>query len=218
MAAKVAEAEAKASQAASIVWKEIGEAPGVIGMAAVNGKLFACTHKRLMVCDPAAVKVVWKTISDDFTGVVTMGAADKKLFTAGGGELYMSDDVNSSAAWKTIGHAWCVVGMAGVSGKIYAVVDTKQDVAIMVRDTVAANVPWNGTGCRPPVGTLAFTAVDGKFFAATKEGKIFVGDVTKPDVKWQPAGDAPDVTCLAGGDGKLFAATKSGKLLMGEGK
>ena len=147
------------------------------------------------------------------------------------------DVVETSADWQDDGHAWCLVGMAGASGKIYAIVDFQQPgtkATIMARDAVGTpeaiakanavaapgcdGLPWNTTDHRPPVGTLALTEVGGKFYVATREDELFVGDPTKPDVKWQQIGDAPGVTVLAGSDGKLFAATKSGKLLMGEVK
>jgi len=243
MAAKVAEAEEKASQAANIVWKEIGEAPGVVGMAAVGGKLYACTaNNKLQVCDSAAATVRWKTIGNAPGPVVAMGVAEGKLCVSlnarAGGRLLKRDAVETSADWHDDGHAWCLVGMAAMSGKIYALVDTKEpgtEPTIMAREAVATpeqlaklppaprgmeGLPWTAASVdrHPPIGSLAMTAVGGKFYVATQEDKLFVGDPTNPDVKWQPIGDAPDVTVLAGGDGKLFAATKSGKLLMAEGK
>ena len=80
--------------------------------------------------------------------------------------------------------------------------------------------PWTDATAdrRSPLGALAMTEVGGKFYVATKEDRLFVGNPTKPDVKWQEIGDAPGVTVLAGGDGWLFAATKSGKLLMAKVK
>ncbi|MEI8376548.1 MAG: FecR domain-containing protein [Planctomycetota bacterium] len=241
MAAKVAESEAKASQAANIIWKEIGAAPGVVGMAAVGGKLFAVTaDKKLQLCDPSAATVEWKPIGDAPGGVVAMGLAEGRLCVSlnarAAGRFLKRDAVETNAAWQDDGHAWCLVGIAGVPGKVYALMDTKEpgsEVGMMVRDSLATpevlaklppaargldGLPWTATDRRPPVGALAMTTVGGKFYVATKEDKLFVGDTNKSDVKWQPAGDAAGVTCLAGGNGKLFAATKDGKLLMGEGK
>ena len=62
------------------------------------------------------------------------------------------------------------------------------------------------------------TEVGGKYYVVTKEDALYVGDPTKPDVKWQQIGDAAGVTHLAGADGKLFASTKNGKLLMWQPK
>ena len=48
-------AEEPAAPKAEVVWQQIGEAPGVVGMAATGGKLFAATAaNKLHVCDPAA--------------------------------------------------------------------------------------------------------------------------------------------------------------------
>jgi hypothetical protein len=237
-------AEEKTSPKSEVAWKQIGEAKGVVGMAAVGGKLYACTaDKKLQVCDPAATTVEWKTIGDAPGPVVSMGVVEGVLFAStnarAGGRLSMREAVETSADWKDDGHAWCLVGMAGAAGKIYALVDTKEagsEPTIMAREAVGTpeaiakanavaapgcdGLPWTAATVdrRPPVGALALTEVGGKFYAATKEDKLFVGNPTKPDVKWEPIGDAAGVTCLAGGDGKLFAVTKSGKLLMWEPK
>jgi hypothetical protein len=230
--------EEKAAPKSDVVWKQIGETPGVVGMAAAGGNLFAITSDRkLQVCDPAASPLVWKEIGDAPGGVVAMGVADGKLFAStnvrSAGRLLTRGAVATEAAWEDVGHAWCLIGMAGAPGKIYALVDTKSpgsEVAIMTRDTVGTpeaiakanavaapgcdGLPWNATDRRPPLGAVAITSLGGKFYAANKEDMFFVGDPTKADVPWKAIGDAAGVTILAGGDGKLFAATKTGKLLM----
>lgn len=216
-----------------ITWKQIGEAPGVVAMAAAGKNLFAITSaKKLQVCDPATNPVVWKEVGDGPGGnVVAMGVSDGKLFAStdarSAGRLAVRDAVTTAAAWQDQGHAWCLLGMAGAKGKMYAIVDTKEpgsEASIMVRDnagTATTNaargldgIPWNGVDRRPPVGALAITETGGKYYIATKEDALFVGNPTKPDVKWQQIGDAAGVTILAGAEGKLFAATKTGKLLM----
>ena len=234
----IAGASARLS-AEEVAWKQIGQAPGVVGMAAVGGKLFACTaDKKLQVCDPTAATVQWKTIGNAPGPVVAMGVVEGKLCASlnarAAGRFLKRDAVETSADWQDEGHAWCLVGMAAASGKIYAIVDTKEagsEPTIMAREAVATpevlaklppaqrgldGLPWTAATVdrRPPLGALAMTEVGGKFYVATKEDKLFVGDPTKPDVKWREIGDAAGVTCLAGSDSKLFAATKSGKLLM----
>ena len=227
-----------AKSASDVAWKQIGEAPGVVGMAVAGGKLFAVTSgKKLLACDSSATKVEWQTIGDAPNGVVAMGAVEGKLYVSlnarAAGRLFSRDAITTNAAWENIGHAWCLVGMAGAPGKIYGLVDTKEigsEPTIMVRNIVATpedkaadaaaapgcdGNPWRGgTDRRPPVGALALTEVGGKYYVATKEDALFVGDVTKNDVPWKQIGDAAGVTILAGGDGKLFAVTKSGKLLV----
>ena len=231
--ASTASAEEKAAAKSEVVWKQIGEAPGVVAMAAVGKNLFAITSgKKLQVCEPATTPVVWKEIGDGPGGnVVAMGVSDGKLFAStdarSAGRLAVRDAVTTAAAWQDQGHAWCLLGMAGAPGKMYAIVDTKEvgsEATIMVRDnagTATANagrgldgIPWNGVDRRPPVGALAITEVGGKYYVANKEDLLFVGNPTKPDVQWKQIGDAAGVTILAGADGKLFAATKSGKLMM----
>ena len=225
------------STKSEVTWKPIGEASGIVAMAAVGKNLFAVTSaNKLQVCEPATTPVVWKEIGDGPGGnVVAMGVSDGKLYAStdarSAGRLAVRDAVTTAAAWQDQGHAWCLVGMAGAPGKMYALIDTKElgtEVSVMVRDNAgAANVnagrgldgiPWNGVDRRPPVGALALTEVAGKYYVATKEDTLFVGDPTKPDVAWKSIGDAAGVTILAGADGKLFAATKSGKLQMWEPK
>ena len=226
-------AQDKAAAKAEVTWKPIGEASGVVAMAAVGKNLFAITSaKKLQVCEPATNPVVWKEIGSGPGGnVVAMGVSDGKLFAStdarSAGRLALRDAVTTAATWQDQGHAWCLTGMAGATGKMYAIVDTKEvgaEPTIMVRDNAGVananagrgldGIPWNGVDRRPPVGALAITSVGGKFYVATKEDALFVGDPTKPDVKWQQIGDAAGVTILAGAEGKLFAATKTGKLLM----
>jgi len=232
---------AEDAKPSDVVWKQIGAAPGVVGMAAVGKNLFACTGDgKLQVCDVSADPVAWTTLGDAPGGVVAMGVAEDKLYVSTdarhNGRLLTRDPVTTNVTWESkvvwedIGHAWCLVAIAGVPGKLYAVVDTKElgsEPTIMARQTSGAapadaprgldGLPWTAgveNERRPPVGALALTVVDGKFYVATKEDKLFVGNPTKPDVKWQEIGEAAGVTMLAGGDGKLFAVTKSGKLLM----
>jgi hypothetical protein len=211
-----------------VVWKQIGEARDVVGMAAVKGKLFAATAtNKLQVCDPAATPIVWKEIGDSPGGVVAMGLADGKLFASTStrsGTLHLREAVETAAAWQHIGHCWCCVGMAGTAaspGRIYGAIVVNNGAAgiaesIMVRATTPSDVPWttNKTAARPPLGILAFAEVAGKFYAATREDMLFVGDVTKDDVAWKAIGDAAGVTILAGADDKLFAVTKTGRLLL----
>ena len=230
-------AEEKPAAKSEVTWKEIGTAPGIVAMAAVGKNLFAINSaKKMVVCEPATTPVVWKEVGDGPGGnVVAMGVSDGKLFAStdarSAGRLAVREAVATAAPWQDQGHAWCLVGMAGAPGKMYAIVDTKEvgsEPTIMVRENAgAANVaagrgldgiPWNGVDRRPPVGALAITEVGGKYYVVTKEDALYVGDPTKADVKWQQIGDAAGVTILAGADGKLFAATKNGKLMMWQPK
>jgi outer membrane protein assembly factor BamB len=221
-------AQAPAAPKSEVVWKPIGDAPGVVGMAVVKGRLFAATAtNKLQVCDPDLSPLVWKEIGDCPGGVVAMGVADGKLFASTStrsGTLHMREALDTAAPWQHIGHCWCCVGMTGTAsapGKIYGAISVNNGAAgvaesIMMRTTTASDVPWatNKIGHRPPPGILAFAEVAGKFYAATKEDLLFAGDVTHADVPWKAVGDAAGVTVLAGGDGRLFATTKSGKLLV----
>ncbi len=225
-------AEEKAAAKSEVVWKEIGTAPGAVGLAAQGKNLFAITSSaKLQVCDPSTSPVIWKEIGDAPGGVVAMGVQDGKLYASTNartaGRFLSRDAVTTTASWQDLGHAWCLLGMAGVSGKMYAICDTKEpgaEASIMVRDSSAAasanagrgldGIPWNGVDRRPPVGALAITEVGGKFYVVTKEDALYVGDPTKPDVAWKAIGDAAGVTMLAGAEGKLYAATKTGKLLV----
>jgi hypothetical protein len=230
-------AEEKAAAKSEVTWKEIGTAPGIVAMAAVGKNLFAINSaKKMVVCEPATTPVVWKEIGDGPGGnVVAMGVSDGKLFAStdarSAGRLAVRDALTTATPWQDQGHAWCLVGMAGAPGKMYAIIDTKElgsEPTIMVRENAGtANVnagrgldgiPWNGVERRPPVGALAMTEVGGKYYVATKEDALYVGNPTKTDVPWKQIGDAAGVTILAGADGKLFAATKNGKLMMWQPK
>lgn len=224
-------------RAAEVTWKPLGPAPGAVGIAAADGKLFAVTSDaRLLLADPAAATLSWKEIGAAPGGVQAMGASGGKLFcalnAASAGRFRIRDAVETAAEWRDDGHAWCLTAIAGTGDKVYAIVDTKEpgsEPGIMFRSAVSTpeeiaranpnpgrgldGLPWNGVDRRPPLGALAMTAVGGKFYVATKEDTLCVGDPSKPDVKWEVIGDAAGVTCLAGDSGRLFALTKSGKIL-----
>ena len=223
-----------AGRAAEVSWKPLGTAPNVVGIAAANGKLFAVTaDAKLLLADPSAAALSWKEIGAAPGGVQAMGAGGGKLFCAlnagNAGRFRVRDAVESAAEWKDDGHAWCLTAIAGAGEKVYALIDCKEpgaEVTIMFRSAVSTpeeiakanpnpgrgldGLPWNGVDRRPPLGALAMTATGGKFYVATKEDTLCVGDPTKPDVKWDVIGDAAGVICLAGDAGKLFALTKSG--------
>ncbi|MEI6675652.1 MAG: hypothetical protein WCO57_10780 [Verrucomicrobiota bacterium] len=223
-----AAAEEAAAPQSAVVWQQIGEARGVVGMAATGGKLFAATSaNKLLVCDPAVTPVVWREIGETPGGVVAMGVADGKLFASTStrsGTLHLREALDTAVAWQHIGHCWCCVGMAGTAatpGKIYGAIVVNNGASgiaesIMLRATTPTDVPWGSskTTAGPPPGILAFAEVAGKFYAASREDDLLVSDVTQADVPWTAIGDAAGVTILAGGDGKLFAATKTGRLLM----
>ena len=226
-------AQGKAAAKTEVKWSQIGEASGIVGMAAVGKELFAITGaNKLQVCDTAVSPVVWKEIGDGPGGnVVAMGVSDGKLFAStdarSAGRLALRDAVTTASAWQDQGHAWCLVGMAGAPGKMFGIVDTKEvgsEASLLFRDNAGKatenagrgldGIPWNGVDRRPPVGALAITAEGGKYYIVTKEDSLYIGDPTKPDVAWKAIGDAPGITILAGANGKLFATTKTGKLLM----
>ena len=216
--------------AAELTWKPLGTAPNVVGIAAANGKLFAVTSDaKLLLADPSAATLAWKDIGAAPGGVQAVGAAGGTLFcalnAASAGRFRVRDAVESAAEWKDDGHAWCLTAIAGAQGKVYAIVDCKEpgaEASIMFRSAVSTpeeiakanpnpgrgldGLPWNGVDRRPPLGALAMTATDGKFYVATKEDTLCVGDPTKPDVPWKVIGDA-------GGAGRLFALTKTGKVV-----
>lgn len=221
-------------RAAEVKWKPLGTAPGVVGIAAANGKLFAVTSDaKLLLADPAASTLSWKEIGAAPGGVQAMGAGGGKLFcglnAGNAGRFRVRDAVETAAEWKDDGHAWCLTAIAGVGDKVYALIDCKEpgvEPSIMFRPALSTpeevaktnpnpgrgldGLPWNGVDRRPPLAALAMTATDGKFYVATKEDTLCVGDPTKPDVKWDVIGDAAGVVCLAGDAGTLFALTKSG--------
>jgi len=229
----VAVAAATHGRAADLTWKPQGKAPNVVGIAAAEGKLFGVTSDaKLLLADPSASPLSWKEIGAAPSGVQAVGAGDGKLFcalnAASAGRFRIRDAVETAAEWKDDGHAWCLTAIAGVGGKVYALVDCKEpggEVTIMFRSAVSTpeeiakanpnpgrgldGLPWNGVDRRPPLAALAMTATGGRFYVATKEDTLCVGDPTKPDVKWEVIGDAAGVTSLAGDDETFFALTKS---------
>jgi hypothetical protein len=62
------------------------------------------------------------------------------------------------------------------------------------------------------MGIAAMTALNGKLFAATHDGKLWWRQAAGHDVPWRPMGHASDVVGMAALDGTLWAATEDGKL------
>ena len=191
-----------AAPKSEVTWKEIGTAPGIVGMAAVGKNLFAITSaKKLQVCEPATTPVVWKEIGDGPGGnVVAMGTSDGKLFAStdarSAGRLAVRDAATTAAAWQDQGHAWCLVGMAGAVGKMYAIVDTKE---LGSEPTIS------------PGGVVAMGVADGKLFASTytRSGTLHLREAVESAAAWQHIGHCWCCVGMAGTaktPGKIYGA------------
>src|SRR5262249_54455549 len=92
-------------------WQQIGHANNVVGMAAINNKLFAATgDNRLWARDPVLSNINWQQIGHA-NNVVAMTALNNKLFAATRDNvLWARDPVLSDINWQQIGRANNVVG------------------------------------------------------------------------------------------------------------
>jgi hypothetical protein len=102
------------------VWDLIGHANDVVGMTAINNKLFCATSdNRLWWRDPVGHDVDWDHIGHA-NNVVGMTAINNKLFCATwDNRLWWRDPVGHDVDWDHIGHANDVVDMAAVNNKLF---------------------------------------------------------------------------------------------------
>jgi hypothetical protein len=101
-------------------WDHIGHANDVVGMAAINNKLFCATwDNRLWWRDPVGHDVNWDHIGHA-NDVVAMTAINNKLFCATwDNRLWWRDPVGHDVNWDHIGHANNLVAMAAINNKLF---------------------------------------------------------------------------------------------------
>lgn len=189
-------------------WQQIGEANNVVGMAAINNKLFAATgDNRLWARDPVLTNPHWQQIGEA-NNVAAMAALNNKLFAATHDNvLWARDPVLTSVNWQQIGEANNVVGMAAIDNKLFA---ATRDNLLWARDAVLTNPHWQQIGHANSV--VAMTATGTKLIAATSDNILWTRDPVLSDVNWQQIGTADRIVGMAAVGPKLFAATRENVL------
>ena len=189
-------------------WQQIGEANNVVGMAAINNKLFAATgDNRLWVRDPVLSNPHWQQIGQA-NNVAAMAAINNKLFAATHDNvLWARDPVLTSVNWQQIGEANNVVGMAAINSNLFAATG---DNVLWVRPAVLTNPHWTQIGHANSV--VAMTATSTKLIAATSDNVLWARDPVLSNINWQQIGAADKVVGMAAVSPNLFAATRENVL------
>lgn len=190
-------------------WLQIGEANYVVGMAAINNKLFAATgDNRLWARDPVLSNPHWQQIGEA-NNVAAMAAINNKLFAATHDNwLWARDPVLGAANWVQIGEANNVVGMAAIDNNLFAA--TSDNVLWVRPPVVTTNTHWTPIGHANRV--VAMTATSTKLIAATSDNILWARDPVLSDVNWQQIGTADDIVGMAEVSPNLFAATRENVL------
>ena len=190
----------------NVPWQPIGHAQRVVGLAGLNGNLYAVTSNNdLFVRTPVFFDVSWTKIgrAEDISGMTSLNGqlfvttkSTKKLWVA-------SPAVNGITPWVSIGPAEDVVAMTALNGRLYVATSNNK---LWVRDPV--NNPGLGwTHIGPAESVVGMTALNGKLYAATNNNRLWVRE-PKVDLTlgWTLIGHADNITAMTTLNGKLFAA------------
>jgi hypothetical protein len=201
-------------------WDVIGQAVGVVAIAAMEGKIFAATRNgKFCWREPILQTMNWEPIG--LTRKVRCMVAGANLSSNLGHSLYgisMDDQLLrrdpqvEGADWEAIGEAVGVVALAASNGQLFAVTND----GLLLRRRIDRG-QWERAGfCDPITG---MTALDGAFFAATHEGRLWWRPASGPGrdegdkVTWKSIGFVPKgLVSLTAWAGMLFATTQDGLL------
>jgi hypothetical protein len=130
-----------------IPWEDIGHTPDVVGLTAINGKLFCATRNH---------RLLWRGIVDSFgrlaidtpwedighaPDVVGLTVINDKLFCATRYNrlLWRDSYVLPDFPWEDIGHATDVVGMAATNDTLYCATRNNR---LWRRPAVGREIGW----------------------------------------------------------------------------
>jgi len=157
------------------VWKRIGHANDVAGMAGSGDKLYVAMCNGALTCTGILTQREANGRYLDWAGIgeacptAAMTAWNGKLFAATWDNQLRwrkADGVN--LAWTSIGHAYDVRGLAALDGKLY---NATQDGRLWRRDPDKTDVFWEAFAQAHQV--VAMTGTAGRLFAVTVDGKLW---------------------------------------------
>jgi hypothetical protein len=110
----------------AVGWTDMGYAHNVVGMTAINGKLWVATaDNRLWARDPVQGEIGWTDMGYAYN-VVGLTAINGKLWAATKDDrLWARDPVHGEIGWTDMGEAHNVVDMTAINGKLWAA--TRED-------------------------------------------------------------------------------------------
>ena len=190
-------------------WTSIGGAREVVGMTALEGRLYAATRDgRLWWREAAGGDAPW-TLLGLAKEVVGMAALPGTLFCAtANGRLWRRPPEGVGLEWRGIGQAQEVAGMTAAQGKLFAA--TRRGQLWRRAPVDADEVLWDLVGGAE--GVVGLAAVQGRLIAATRSGELRWRDAAGGDLPWRRFGAAPGVVAMAALGDVLFAATRDGVL------
>ncbi|QRM35435.1 hypothetical protein [Microvirga sp. VF16] len=190
-------------------WTDVGHANNVVGMTALDGRLFCATaDNQLWMRDAVHTEVDWIRIGHA-NNVVGLAALGGRLFCAtADNRLWSRDALPREIDWTEIGHANGISDMTALDGNLFCATN---DNGLWVRQPLLRNLNWTRIGNAN--GAIAMAAAPGSLYCANVNG-LYRRDPVMTDVGWQQIGTAPDIRALAAVNGELFAATGGNRLLV----
>lgn len=195
-------------------WELIGHANDVVGMAAVDSKLFCATGNNVLWRRfPVLAEVVWSRIGHA-NHVVAMAATRGLLFAVTRDRtLWYRRPVEAEINWTPAGTA--PVGLRALCGSgstLYAIDATGALLARPATKTAASWTAVSNVPARPTI--VAMTSYNGVLLASTSDNRLLRTGIDFPEESraWVDIHHCNFSRALAVVDGMLFVATTENRL------
>jgi hypothetical protein len=195
-------------------WELVGHAENVVGMAAVDSKLFCATSANLLWRRyPVLAEVVWSQIGHA-NNVVAMAATRGLLFAVTSDNvLWYRRPVEANINWTQAGTAPAGLRALCASGStLYAIDGTGKLSARPASKAAAAWTPVLNFPVRPTI--VAMTSYNGVLLASTSDNRLLRTGIDFPEESraWVDIHHCNFSRALAVVDGMLFVATSENRL------
>lgn len=198
-------------------WEDVGHANNVVGMAAVESKLFCATSDNtLWRRYPVLAEVVWRQIGHA-NNVIAMAATRGLLFAiTADNTLWWRDPVEADINWTAAGNgpSGGIRALCASGSTLYAIDMTGTLVSRPASKVAVASWPA-AFGQRPANPTIkTMTSYNGVLFAATDTNRLLrTGfDFIEESSAWVDIHHCNFSRSLAVVDGMLFVATAENRL------
>jgi hypothetical protein len=196
-------------------WEWIGDARGVVAMAAAEGGLYGVTRGgALLLREPVGQNLTWKPIGV-LEHTIGMAAGEAVADRAAGlfvltkdGKLQFRQPVATEVLPEFVGRATGLVSIAAGGVDLFGVT---RDGHLVARPMEGGDVAWQTVG--DAHGIVGLGAEGRKLWAVTADGRLLHRDPVRRDVPWTELTAAKDVIALGGAAGMLFGVTRSGALV-----
>jgi hypothetical protein len=196
-------------------WEPIGDASGVVAMAAFENRIFGVTRDgALYARDPVGQNVAWRPI-----GVVEQAIAISSceavtdrpaglFLVTHGGRLLFREPVLTEVLPDPVGSAVDIVSIAAGGVDLFGIT---RDGHLVVRPMAGDDLPWETIG--DAQGVVILGTEGRKLWGVGAEGRLLWREPVRRPAPWTELAHAAEIVALAGSGGMLYAATRGGTLL-----